>query len=56
MSDLIDSVSAVASATKEIESDKLKWKSLVHSVCAGEPKPPAKVIVRLGAAFDFDCG
>ena len=53
MSDLIDSVSAVASVDREIESDKLRWKSLVHSVANGEPSPPARVVERLGTAFDF---
>ena len=51
---LVDSTSAIASVSKEIESDKLRWKSLVHSVANGEPTPPARVIHRLGLAFDME--
>ena len=54
MPDLIDSTSAIKSVEKELTSDRLRWKSLVHSVCAGEPTPPARVIQRLGMAFDME--
>ena len=55
MPDLIDPTSAIDSVNKEIEADKLRWKSLVHSAAAGEPSPPAKIIQRLGQqAFDFE--
>lgn len=51
---LVDPTSAVASVQQEIAADKLRWKSLVNSVSAGEEVPPANIIVRLGQAFDFD--
>ena len=53
MPDLIDPASAVASVTSEISTDQLRWKSLVHSVAAGDPQPPARIVQRLGTAFDF---
>ncbi len=53
MPDLVDPTSAVKSVQKEIAADKLRWKSLVHSVSAGEPSPPSQIVVRLGQAFDF---
>ncbi len=53
MPDLVDPTSAVKSVQKEIAADQLRWKSLVHSVSAGEPTPPSQIVVRLGQAFDF---
>ncbi len=53
MPDLVDPQSAVKSVEKEIKADQLRWKSLVHSVSAGEPTPPSQIVVRLGQAFDF---
>lgn len=51
---LVDPSAAVASVQQEIAADRLRWRSLVHSVSAGEPQPPSNIVVRLGQAFDFD--
>jgi hypothetical protein len=51
---LVDPTSCVKSVQQEITTDRLRWKSLVHSVGAGEPQPPARIIQRLGQSWDFD--
>ena len=53
MPDLIDSKSAIKSVEKELTSDQLRWKSLAIGVANGEPNPPARIVQRLGTAFDF---
>ncbi len=54
MPDLVDPTSAIKSVEKELTSDKLRWKSLVYSVSAGEPSPPSRIVQRLGMAFDME--
>lgn len=54
MPDLVDPTSAIKSVQKEIVQDQLRWKSLAIGVANGDPTPPAKIIQRLGQAWDFD--